>query len=273
MNRPDKITLIADDYAMNAAISERIRALLMLGKIDGTSCMTNAQHWPQAAQALFETEQQCPDIQIGLHFCLTEPWMPTATGNFTSMSLNQALASSCLRIIDKPAVAAEFSAQLDAFTEHYGRLPDFIDGHQHVHSFPVIRDAIFEVLKGSDFKGWIRQCSGPWQNMMARPFRFKALILHLVGSGFCRQLQRHGYPSNSDFCGIYDFSDTADYEALLQQWLKTARRYPEDTLIMCHPGDSEASSNSPPDPIASARTREFSVIKRQPDSIINGSDQ
>lgn len=263
MTRPDKITLIADDYAMNATISERIRSLLVLGKIHGTSCMTNAEHWPQAAQALLEVEQQHPAIQVGLHFCLTEPQMPAASEAFTPMSLQQALTNSCLRKIDKRIIADEFNAQLNAFSEHYGRLPDFIDGHQHVHSFPVIREAVLEVLRGSGFKGWIRQCSGPWRNMMARPFRLKALILHGVGTGFCRQLQRHGYRFNADFSGIYDFSDAADYADLLQQWQTVAHQYEQDTLIMCHPGDHEVAGVSPPDPIAAARAQEFSVLKTQ----------
>jgi predicted glycoside hydrolase/deacetylase ChbG (UPF0249 family) len=35
--------------------------------------------------------------------------------------------------------------QWDKFTEACGRLPDFIDGYQHVHQLPVICDVLFAV--------------------------------------------------------------------------------------------------------------------------------
>lgn len=38
-------------------------------------------------------------------------------------------------------------AQLERFIQLMGRWPDFIDGHQHVHQFPLIRKAMMAVYE------------------------------------------------------------------------------------------------------------------------------
>ena len=50
-------------------------------------------------------------------------------------------------VSDHAALVNEIAAQLRMFVHTFGRAPDFIDGHQHVHLFPQIRDAVLEVAK------------------------------------------------------------------------------------------------------------------------------
>ena len=38
----------------------------------------------------------------------------------------------------------EVRAQFEAFADAFGRPPDFVDGHQHVHLFPQVREAVLE---------------------------------------------------------------------------------------------------------------------------------
>src|SRR5579872_1775201 len=61
--------------------------------------------------------------------------------------LPKLLIQSFSRQLSFAAVEAELNAQLDAFVEHRGSLPDFIDGHQHIQHFPVIRNAMFSVYE------------------------------------------------------------------------------------------------------------------------------
>ena len=53
--------------------------------------------------------------------------------------------------------------QWNHFIEATGKTPDFVDGHQHVHQFPVIRDVLVEFLNQQRFDGWVRNLDHPLQ--------------------------------------------------------------------------------------------------------------
>lgn len=61
-----------------------------------------------------------------------------------SASLNRELITQCIE------------EQWDLFVSVLGKQPDFIDGHQHIHQFPFIRDILLQLLKKKKFTGWIR---------------------------------------------------------------------------------------------------------------------
>ena len=48
--------------------------------------------------------------------------------------------------LPRAALASELRAQRDAFTAAVGQPPDFIDGHQHVHHLPGVRDLVLDAL-------------------------------------------------------------------------------------------------------------------------------
>mgnify|MGYP000073246266 CR=1 FL=1 len=52
------------------------------------------------------------------------------------------------------ALAREWDAQWARFCEALGRAPRFVDGHQHVHQFPVIRDALLQEMDGIDLAAY-----------------------------------------------------------------------------------------------------------------------
>ena len=52
----------------------------------------------------------------------------------------------------------EIATQLRAFIDTFGRPPDFLDGHQHVHLFPQVRDAFLKVVAQGAPDAWVRQC-------------------------------------------------------------------------------------------------------------------
>ena len=89
---------------------------------------------------------------IGLHLTLSAPFQPLTEG-FTPLvdkafpSYRMMLVRACLRQLDRKALEAEVAAQIRMFGHEFGRAPDFIDGHQHVHIFPQVRDALFTVAQ------------------------------------------------------------------------------------------------------------------------------
>jgi predicted glycoside hydrolase/deacetylase ChbG (UPF0249 family) len=70
-------------------------------------------------------------IDLGLHLTLTG-----------QRSLPRLALAACLGRLDAGAVAIALRDQLDAFLAAFGRPPDFIDGHQHVHLLPVVRGQV-----------------------------------------------------------------------------------------------------------------------------------
>ncbi|MFD2272715.1 ChbG/HpnK family deacetylase [Undibacterium arcticum] len=115
------------------------------------------------------------------------------------------------------------------FEAGLGRVPDFIDGHQHVHQLPVVRELLLELVQ-TRYAGqrmWIRN------TLPATPrWRGKAQILkRLGGAHLARRLEQSGLATNRGFGGVYGF-DTDDYASRFEQWLTAAQ---PGMLLMCHP--------------------------------------
>ena len=134
-----------------------------------------------------------------------------------------------------------------------GFLPRFVDGHQHVHQFPIVRDAIMNVyeLRLRQRHGFIRMTNPSWR-FSDFIFNFKKIVIALTGSAWLQQeLKLKGVPHNSSFSGIYSFSPKADYRKYFQRFLAEVQ---DGGMIMCHPA---LASSSVKDSIASARFNEY----------------
>ena len=131
------ITLCADDFALHPAVDAAVVALAQAARLSATSCMTTAPRWPQAAQLLAPLR---PALQVGLHWNLTEGHGQAAP------RLVQVLARAYSGQLRPAAMAESLHRQLDAFEQHAGTPPDFIDGHQHIHQLPGARAALLHVL-------------------------------------------------------------------------------------------------------------------------------
>ncbi|HET8729555.1 MAG TPA: ChbG/HpnK family deacetylase [Moraxellaceae bacterium] len=242
-----QLCICADDYAMDAAIDAACLELLAAGRLSSVSCMTRSPRWPEAAAALRQQE----GVEAGLHFDLTHPW----PGVRVPPSVGVLLLRSFLGAIDREAVLRELQGQLDAFEAAMGRAPDFVDGHQHVHELPLIRDVVVAELSRrygvAARRPWVRstQSSHPGRG-------FKGWLLHrLGGSAFRARVAAAGLTHNADFIGVYDFDlDQETFLNQLGQWLATCH---DDAVLMCHPAAGRVTD----DVIATAREAEFTVLR------------
>ena len=250
-----RIVLCADDYGQNRGISSAILTLAVKGRLSAISCMSAATAWPESAQQLRESSA---DVDMGLHFTLIgESYLDhRAQGEATSTAtLGSLIGSAYLRQLDKSKVVTAFERQLDIFREHLGRDPDFIDGHQHIHQLPVVRNALIEVYQKRFTKQrpYIRSLARISANSRAG---IKPQIIKALGARpLQRALSQKGIPHNRDFGGIYDFSPQCNYGTLMRDWLQQTE---DGTLFMCHPGMSDGKDGS--DPIAAARINEYCYL-------------
>jgi predicted glycoside hydrolase/deacetylase ChbG (UPF0249 family) len=230
------IVLCADDYGQAPAISQGVIDLLKNGRLSAVSCMVTTAYWPLHAKWLLPYQSQ---VDIGLHLNFTD-----------ALSLPHLMVKAVFRRLSLKAVLAEIHAQLDAFEAAIGTLPDFIDGHQHVHQFPVIRDALMQAyderLKMK--KPYIRVINGSLNS-------FKKWIIYALGTqSLTREIDKRKIARNQSFSGIYSFNKASHYDLLFPAFLAETGA---DGLIMCHPG---LPSSDPNDSIAISRYFEFQYL-------------
>lgn len=250
------IILCADDYAQNQAISEGIVKLLKHGRINATSCMVNAIYWKDASQALQPLQATC---FVGLHFnlshgeALSSAWKQHYGATLPGMPY--LLKQTLLRRLNPAVVSAEIQAQLDAYTQGMNAYPDFIDGHQHIHQLPVIREALFDMYTQLPSGVFIRKTTNGWRDLVfIDGFPKRQIISMLGGLIFEHQLAQRSIPCNTSFSGIYDFKRAPNYRHYFKQFLNHSQ---EGGLIMCHPGNP---SNDARDPLHAYRYHELNYL-------------
>ncbi|MCP2821003.1 ChbG/HpnK family deacetylase, partial [Salmonella enterica subsp. enterica serovar Typhimurium] len=90
--------------------------------------MTRAPGWPAAASRIGTAGS------FGLHLDFTE-FSPLRRG------LWPLIGASLAHRLDASALRDEIATQCALFEDATGRAPDYVDGHQHVHQLPQIREA------------------------------------------------------------------------------------------------------------------------------------
>lgn len=216
--------------------------------------MVNGPAWPADASALAELAAVAAGrVQLGLHFNLTEgqPLSPTLARLWPRLpALTGLIAQAHVRQLPLSALADEMAAQWAAFVARVGRAPSHIDGHQHVHHLPGVRDVLLRLLAARP--GLRARHTG---RVVGPGFAVKRLLIAATGgAALGRRLESLGRQANTTLLGVYDFR-RADYRGLMQQWL--AALPATGALVFCHPGEA---GGPPGDPIAAARVRELNYL-------------
>ena len=224
---PVPIALCADDYAIAPGVDDAILSLAANDRITAFSCMTASTRWKKAAERI---NPLFGKIDIGLHFTLTqlapiEP-MPRLAPDGRFPSRGRLYAQAYLRSVDLTEIEAEFRRQIDAFTGATGRVPDFIDGHHHVHQLPGIRDVVARVWGKRE--GWIRNTATDAASVLSRGVApLRAAVLASIGGAARRTWRRAGIATNADFAGVRSFAEPS-FGALMRKYLKRRAPGPPD---------------------------------------------
>lgn len=251
-----RIILCADDYGISPAVSGAIRDLIARRRINATSVMVIAPTFSHAEAAALK-DAAGSHAAIGLHLTLTAPFAPKSHG-FVPLRHGSflPLASMARRALSRslrPArLDAEIAGQFAAFQAAFGRMPDYVDGHQHIHVFPQISEALIRVTKHAAPRAWLRQCG---RAVRKKPDP-KALILDALSGRFRRLAAEHGLRTNPAFAGTYAFRPRADYARLFPKFLDGL---PDGGVVMCHPGKVDAELTRL-DPLTNLREREYAFL-------------
>lgn len=222
---------------MAPGVNAGILELAHGGRLSAVSCMSRGKFFQAAAPALAGLP-----VDRGLHLNLTErlpgdEFDERDQRDEFAQPLRRLLWSCWSRQIDARRVVLEIERQLDAFEGVLGVAPDYVDGHQHVHQFPVVRDCLLEVLRRRypAHLPWLRSTLPPVASAaIALPQRMKARVIGLLGARvFAGLASGFGFRMNAHLLGVYGFEGGEDvYARLLADWLACAGA---GDLLMCHP--------------------------------------
>ena len=244
--QPRSIAVCLDDFGLHPGVNQAALQLASLGRITAVSCMVAAPAWTAGAARLAALPRE--RVDLGLHLDFTEHTFDAKARRRLPVLI--ALAET--RRLDPALIRREMVAQLDAFEQAVGRVPAHVDGHQHVHQFPVIRETLIAVL----LERYPRE--RPWLRRTQRPAGlagFKPWLIERLGcEALSESARAHGFAQNESLLGVYGFDgDASRYADRLAHWLAMAS---EADLLMCHAGGDATV----PDPILGARRNEWQVL-------------
>ena len=228
-----RIILCADDFGMHPDVSDAIIRLAEHNRLSATSCLVTSPQWFQDQDKLRPLKDR---IDVGLHLNFTEGAGLTTHFQDGLPGLKSMLLRSHCHLLSSQHIEEEICAQLDYFCEAFDSTPAFIDGHQHVHHLPQVREALLKSLKKKELGPiWLRSVTP----LIGRASLLKSKIIEHSGARkFKTLLAQCGFKSNSAFAGVYSLSEKEHFPDLMTEWLNNL---PDCSLIMCHPSQPSTS--------------------------------
>lgn len=263
MSRSRAVILCADDFGLADGVSRGIVELAEMGRLSATGAMTNMPAWRRAAPGLRPLRDR---IAVGLHLNLTvgtpSGQMPRLAPAGVFPALKDLLPLALKRQLDAIEIAGEIGRQIDAFEAAFGEAPAFVDGHQHVHVLPIIRQALIQALKARGYAGrvWLRDPSDRMTAILRRPIgRSKALVVKSLARGFARNAHAAGFRTNKGFSGFAPLDLSVPAVRVFEEAFSKLGERP---LVMCHPGYVDGELRAL-DPALESRVEELNYLKSE----------
>lgn len=241
MERARRIVLCADDYGVSPGVSRGIRELLEMERLSATSCMVVFPEFADDGPLLSPFLDRA---DIGLHFTLT-----------ADKPLRSVLLAGWLHRLSADDMRCEVERQLGIFTSAMGRAPSYIDGHQHVHLLPGVREAVVEAA--ARIGAYVRVTHEPITfAMLQRPAPVDSAYLSRASRPLARMAAQRGVPTNTGFRGVRSFREREPFRDMLRGMIAGAA---SGSIVMCHPGHVDKTLTNR-DPVQRQREDEFAYL-------------
>ncbi len=261
------IVLCADDFGLAPGVSRGIGELALDRRLSATGAMVTFPEWAEAATDLIGLRDV---IATGLHLNLTvgrpasgaESLPLRDDGCFPGLA--DWIARTASGRLDRTGIAEEIAAQIAAFEGGVGALPDFIDGHQHVHALPGVRNGLVDAIARFRWRAppFVRSPGDrPAAIARRRVAAAKAAAVATLSAGFPNLLKRNGITTNDSFAGFSSFTPGSDFRAELEASFQAAGTC---HLVMCHPGHVDGVLAGR-DPLLGRREEELEALARWDD--------
>ncbi len=240
--------ICADDYGLSDSVDDAVIELIQNNRLTATSCIVNCQNVKSSISRLKEYINK---IDIGLHLLLTdEKPLSNQKADGALVDHNGRLnsfwnltAKTYLKSIQSTSAYNEIRSQIEVFSDLFGQMPDFIDGHQHVQQLPVIREALVKVIKDMNFYPYLRIASLPGDWMISELFRFSPkltfnnMMINFPGKRAGKLFRKNGFRSNRYLLGYFHRNCPATFSEIFRLY---SNINPIDKdIFFCHPGHEE----------------------------------
>lgn len=238
MNR--RIWIVADDYGLSPAVDDGILELLDQGRLSGTGCMTVFPDWAQEAARLRSRHAD----KAAIHLTLTD--QPSLSGAASLApegrlpGLTTLLKGIAMGRIAESDINAELDAQLARFEQAFGKLPLYVDGHQHVHYLPPVRRWLKALATDSQSPlPWLR--GAPVASYSPKTSFTKIAAVRALASRFDSGMTAGGFDVRGPLAGFYDWQTGDDFPPTVDHAIKTM---PDQGVLMVHPGHVDQTLRS-----------------------------
>lgn len=233
----------ADDFGLTPDICRAILDLAGKGRISAVSSLVA---WPDSGQDHFaHLKKNGANLDLGLHLNLLNVPPLIAPAPVASLldlhgcflDFRQLLRRALAGRIQAAEVTLEIAAQYRRFLDLFGRPPDFIDSHLHVHQFPGIRAGLLKFLLDlpPGRRPYVRNTWAPPSKILRqRVAILKSFPISLFGRKMKALLKAHGIATNEGFAGIYDYRFHRSFPGYLAQFVRSME--PGNAILMVHPG-------------------------------------
>ncbi|MDY3555176.1 ChbG/HpnK family deacetylase [Gemmata sp. JC717] len=234
-----RLLVVADDFGIGPETSRGILDLMRAGVVTGTVLLVNA---PTAEDAVRRWRAAGGPGDLGWHPNLNLDRPVSAPGAVASLvcrgggfaPLGVLMARLATGGVRYRELVRELDAQLGRYRELVGADPALINGHKHVHVFPLVRRALAEVLAARRLRPYVRRVIDPVSCLWGVPgARGKRLFLGALGAWAARRQRRAGFPGNDALAGITDPRWVRDPQ-FFARWL--ARVPGRVVELAVHPG-------------------------------------
>jgi predicted glycoside hydrolase/deacetylase ChbG (UPF0249 family) len=218
-----RLIITADDFGLSEGVNDAVVEAHRAGTLTSASLMTNFDGFQHAVDAL----ARAAELDVGLHFVLSagdciSPIHSVSTlvdhrGKFHSR--RSLLARAVTGRVRRDDVERELSAQLEVL-QKAGVTPTFINGDQHIHVLPVVRDVVVACAAKLGIAARVPNETTVWMPSGAAPRSWATLgarlatktVLGRLASAFARLCRDAGVATNRAFISPFGIVPTARFD-------------------------------------------------------------
>lgn len=220
-----KLIVAADDFGISAKANRNILALTESGKIDRVAMLINGEFSQEELQQLKDSS-----VKLDLHLNLPDYAKKQSGKTTEGVTSRGFIFLTKYLFFEKssvPIVKMEWQRQIEKFREIFGKNPDGLNSHQHIHLFPAYFQAVLELAEGFDIS-YLR--FGKEKLISGKSAVYTILLLNRLWQ---KIWQKDSFLFDSHKTNSSDYLISLDWINNLEKFLKELPR--GKTEIVCHP--------------------------------------
>jgi predicted glycoside hydrolase/deacetylase ChbG (UPF0249 family) len=216
------LIVTADDFGVSPGVNEAVLEAHRAGALTCASLAVTGEAWREAARMAIAT----PSLEVGLHFVLAAGAPVLPAGSVSSLVSHDLMFHKrdglALRALSGRLRRSDVALELEAQTQRFlsvGLRPAFINGDQHVHVLPVVREVVIEkaVSLGIPVRAPNERFAGGFGSILGGSVRkaprlMSKMLLRVGAHAFLVLAKRSGVVTNQWFASPFGLWPDARFD-------------------------------------------------------------